>query len=70
MEKNEMDKAKAIVDYAFKDEGTQAREALYQAINDKVMAHIDAQKQQIAQNLLQPQQDNLETSQDSAIENS
>ena len=64
-----MDKAKAIVDYAFKDEGTQAREALYQSINDKVMAHIEAQKQQIAQSLLQPQQ-SLETTQDSSIENS
>ena len=52
-----MEKARAIVDYAQNDEGTQAREALYQAINDKVMAHIEAQKQEIAHTLLQPQQD-------------
>ena len=63
-----MDKARAIIDYAHKDEGTQAREALYQAINDKVMAHIDAKKMEIAQNLLQPQQpDPMATAQDTAV---
>ena len=39
-----MDKARAIIDYAENDEGTQAREALYQSIQDKVMAHIESQK--------------------------
>jgi ABC-type Fe3+ transport system substrate-binding protein len=55
-----MDKARAFLDYTQNDEGTQAREALYASIQDKVMAHIEAQKQQIAQTMLQPQ----ETTQD------
>ena len=63
-----MDKARAFLDYTQNDEGTQAREALYQAINDKVMAHIDAKKMEIAQNLLQPQQpDPMATAQDTAV---
>jgi ABC-type Fe3+ transport system substrate-binding protein len=67
---NNMDNARAIVDYAYNDEGAQAREALYHSINDKVMAHIEAKKQEIAQSLLQPQQpDPTATAQDTAIEN-
>ena len=62
-----MDKARAIIDYAENDEGTQAREALYQSIQDKVMAHIEAQKQQIAQSLLTPQHDPLATASDEAV---
>ena len=63
-----MDKARAIIDYAQNDEGTQAREALYQAINDRVMAHIESQKQEIAKGLLQPQEhDPLSTASDEAV---
>ena len=61
-----MDKARAFLDYTQSGEGTQAREALYSSIQDKVMAHIEAQKQQIAQNLLVPQHDPLATAQDTA----
>jgi hypothetical protein len=53
-----MDKARAIVDYAQNDDGIQAREALYQSINDKVMAHIEAKKIEVAQSLLTPQEQN------------
>ena len=62
-----MDKARAIVDYAYNDEGAQAREALYASIQDKVMAHIEAQKQEIAQGLLNQERDAMETAQDTAI---
>ena len=41
-----------IIDYAADDDGVKFREALYASIHDKVAAHIDAKKQEIAQNLL------------------
>ena len=51
------DSAKAIVDYAFDDEGVEMRNALYSAIQDRVMSHIDAKKQEIAHNLIaQPEE--------------
>lgn len=48
---------KAIVDYAEEDNAKDMRDALYSAIQDRVMAHIDAKKQEIAQNLINPQVD-------------
>lgn len=51
------EQAKAIIDYAYNDEGKEMRDAVYQAIQDKVMAHIDAQKQEVAQTLLKPMED-------------
>jgi hypothetical protein len=53
---------KAIIDYAADDNGVEMRNALYSAIQDKVMAHIDAKKQEIAQNLISPRE--LETEQE------
>jgi len=50
-----MDKTRAIIDYAYDDNGKEMRDALYSAIQDKVMAHIEAHKQQIAKNLIVPQ---------------
>lgn len=44
------------------------RDALYSDIQDRVMAHLDAQKQQIAQNILSPAEDPLATAQDMAVE--
>jgi len=41
-----MDKTRAIIDYAYDDNGKEMRDALYSAIQDKVMAHIEAHKQQ------------------------
>jgi hypothetical protein len=55
MEKMMTDKTRAIVDYAYEDNGKEMRDALYSAIHDKVMAHIETHKQQIAQNLIVPQ---------------
>jgi hypothetical protein len=43
---------KNIIDYAMGDNGVEFRKALYASIHDKVTAHIEAKKQEIAQNLL------------------
>jgi hypothetical protein len=44
--------ARAIIDYAAEDNGTEMRDALYSAIQDKVLSHIEAKKQEIAQGLI------------------
>jgi len=44
-----------IIDYAQEDNGVEFRNALYASIHDKLTAHIDAKKQEIAQNLITPQ---------------
>ena len=49
-----MDKARAIVDYAEEDNAKEMRDALYSALQDRVMAHIEAHKQVVAQNLMNP----------------
>jgi hypothetical protein len=48
---------KAIIDYAADDNGAEMRNALYSAIQDKVMAHIDAKKQEIAHTLIAPREE-------------
>lgn len=57
---------RAIVDFADEGDAKNMRDALYSAIQDRVMAHIDAQKQSIAKTLIAPQES--EDSKD-AIEN-
>jgi hypothetical protein len=64
-----MDKVKAIVDYAQNDEAKEMRDALYSAIQDKVTAHIEAKKQEIAQTILSNPEPEIATAQDVAIEN-
>jgi hypothetical protein len=44
--------SRKLIDYAMDDNGVEFRDALYSAIHDRVSAHIDAQKQEIAQNLM------------------
>ena len=52
-----MDKAKAIIDYAMQDNAAAMRDVMYSTIQDRVMAHIEAKKQEIAQNLIaQPEE--------------
>jgi len=46
------DLTRPIIDYAERDEGSEMRAALYAAIQDKVMSHIEAKKQEIAHNLI------------------
>ncbi|CAB4133464.1 hypothetical protein UFOVP250_194 [uncultured Caudovirales phage] len=47
-----------IIDYAAEDDGVKFREALYASIHDKVSAHIEMQKQEIAKTLITPQEQN------------
>jgi hypothetical protein len=46
------DTTKAIIDYAYDDNAKEMRDALYSDIQDRVMAHIDAKKQEIARTLI------------------
>jgi hypothetical protein len=43
---------KSIIDYAMDGDGVQFRNALYASIQDKVTAHIEAAKQNLAKNLI------------------
>jgi len=52
------DNTRAIVDFAYDDNGKEFRDALYSAIHDRVSAHIDLKKQEIARTLIvQPEQE-------------
>jgi hypothetical protein len=52
-----------IIDYAAQDNAKEMRDALYSDIHDRVMAHIDMKKQEIAMNLIrQPEQEEQESS--------
>lgn len=55
------DATRQIIDFAQNDDGVEFRNALYSAIHDKVTAHIDAKKQEIAHSLLSSQKDEIET---------
>jgi hypothetical protein len=46
--------AREIVDYAEQDNAKEMRDALYSALQDRVMAHIEAHKQVVAQNIMNP----------------
>jgi hypothetical protein len=67
-----------IIDYAMDDNGVEFRNALYASIHDKVNAHIEAKKQEVAQNLIaQPddvdaevEQEFNNTPEDNSVENS
>ena len=67
-----------IIDYAMDDNGVEFRNALYASIHDKVTAHIEAKKQEVAQNLIaQPddvdaevEQEFNNTPEDNSVENS
>lgn len=43
---------KQLIDFAQDSNGVEFRNALYSSIHDKVTAHIDAKKQEIAQTLV------------------
>ena len=47
---------RAIVDFADEGDAKNMRDALYSAIQDRVMAHIDAHKQSIAKTLITPEE--------------
>ena len=59
------DNTRAIVDFAYDENGKEFRDALYSAIHDRVSAHIDLKKQEIARNLIvQPEQETEVTDQE------
>jgi hypothetical protein len=47
---------KQLIDFAQDSNGVEFRNALYSSIHDKVTAHIDAKKEEIAQALITPQE--------------
>jgi hypothetical protein len=58
--------SRQIIDYADQDDATQFRAGLYAAIHDRVSQHIETMKQNVAQNLMQAQE---EPSQEQEVEN-
>jgi hypothetical protein len=52
-----MDDTRKIIDFAHEDNGVEFRDALYSAIHDRVTAHIEAKKQEIAKNLVRSQEE-------------
>jgi hypothetical protein len=52
-----MDNARAIIDYAAQDNASAMRDAMYASLQDRVMAHIEAKKQEVAMSLISPQED-------------
>jgi hypothetical protein len=64
---------RSIIDYAQDDNGVEFRNALYASIHDRVASHIEAKKQEIAQNLISPQaeveQEEEQVEQEQEIEN-
>jgi uncharacterized Rossmann fold enzyme len=64
---------KGIIDYAMDDNGVEFRNALYSSIQDKVNAHIEAKKVEIAQNLISQPDEEHETEvevEETPVENS
>lgn len=49
-----MDKAREIVDYAENDNAIEMRNALYSALHDRVKAHIETHKVEVAKQLMNP----------------
>jgi hypothetical protein len=58
--------ARQIIDYAAADNAKEMRDALYAGIHDRVTQHLEIKKQEIAANLISPQQ---EVEQESEVEN-
>jgi hypothetical protein len=57
----ENENIRAVVDNAFTDNAVEMRNALYNAINDKIFAAIDARKQVVAQNLINSYEEDTNT---------
>lgn len=58
---------RAIIDYAENDQAKEMRDAFYSALQDKVMAHIESQKMDIAKNMFSQPRDPMATADDVAI---
>ena len=49
-----------IIDYAMDGDAVKFREELYGAIHDRVAAHIESKKQEVAKNLIAPEEETQE----------
>lgn len=58
---------RAIIDYAIQDDAAAMRDALYSEIQDRVHAHLEMKKQEIAGNLI-AQEDAADISDDESVE--
>ena len=56
-----------IGDYAENDETKEMRDAFYSALQDKVMAHIEAKKMEVAKTMFNQQHDPLATVSDEVV---
>lgn len=61
------DVTRAIIDYAENDQAKEMRDAFYSALQDKVMAHIEAQKLEVAKNMFNQQPDPLASAVDEPV---
>jgi hypothetical protein len=55
-----MSDTRKLIDFAYEDSGSEFRDELYSAIHDKVTAHIDAKRAEIAQTLITQQEESVE----------
>jgi hypothetical protein len=55
-----MEKSREIVDYAETDNAIEMRNALYSALHDRVMSHIETHKLEVAKQLMNPQEASVE----------
>ncbi len=58
---------RAIIDYAIQDDAAAMRDALYSEIQDRVHAHLEMKKQEIAGNLI-AQEDAVDISDNESVE--
>jgi hypothetical protein len=61
------DATRAIVDYAEQDQAKEMRDAFYAELQNKVMAHIENKKIEVAQTMFNQQPDPMATANDEAI---
>jgi hypothetical protein len=58
-----------IIDYAAQDNAKEMRDALYADIHDRVMNHLDAAKQAVAQNMFAQEEEEETQPEDDSVEN-
>lgn len=59
---------KAVVDYAFTDNATQMRDALYNEINDKIFGALEQRKQELARSLISPEHQEVEAEEQEVVQ--
>lgn len=59
--------AREIVDYAEEDNAKDMRDALYAALHDRVMSHIETHKVEVAKQLMNPSGPSGATAEDEVI---